>query len=362
MDKKIIIAVISILFLTVQACSGVSFGGLSSGLAAECVGVNDIVCDDTEAYQCQLASYGVGYYVSKAPRFDSSDCGATEEETTDGETEEAFDSETVARKLITLSSDIEEVVEDLEDIKEEAADAEADEDGFTLRRLKVELRDVRTTVSDLGDLMDTIADEIADAQADGEEVSDVQALYDTADADLTAAQSLEAAVSEQIVNALDSLLSAGTDSETAAYEVTDIVDASGSLDSYLAFIAYEASDSTTYTLAYLDSTSGFYDYDSPRVPTPSVPTPLMIVFFISNTDSDDNWQGLNGETVSIESDVSTISVTLPTIAEADITNLYLAFYVGADEYLYYADAEHDGENSLIFLTPEQAITTDHLVS
>ena len=38
MNNKIIIAIISILFLTVQACSGVSFGGISSGLAAECIG------------------------------------------------------------------------------------------------------------------------------------------------------------------------------------------------------------------------------------------------------------------------------------------------------------------------------------
>ncbi len=201
MNKKILIAILSLLsifFLTAQTCS---FGTM--GLAAECADEYDIVCDDTEAYDCERSATGL--YVSREPDYDVDYCGATEDETTDGETEETFDSETVARKLITLSSDIEEVVEDLEEIKREAAEAETDEDGFTLRRLKVELRDVRTTVSDLGDLMDTIADEIADAEVDGEEVSDVQALYDTADADLTTAETLEITISAQIVTAFAAL-------------------------------------------------------------------------------------------------------------------------------------------------------------
>src|SRR3989338_6621892 len=115
--KQIIIAIFSVLvvfFLTAQSCN---FGGISSGLAADCLNGDPIVCDDTEAYQCHEATYGVGYSVSKAPAFDVSACCAEESEEAG---EEAFDSETIARRLITISSDLEDVIEDLEDIKREA--------------------------------------------------------------------------------------------------------------------------------------------------------------------------------------------------------------------------------------------------
>lgn len=36
----------------------------------------DIVCDGTEAYQCQLALYGSGYYVTRASGYDVSNCDA----------------------------------------------------------------------------------------------------------------------------------------------------------------------------------------------------------------------------------------------------------------------------------------------
>ncbi len=62
-----------VFFLTAQTCS---FGAVSTGLAADCVGEEDIVCDEDKAYQCQLASYGMGYYVTRATAFDSSECGA----------------------------------------------------------------------------------------------------------------------------------------------------------------------------------------------------------------------------------------------------------------------------------------------
>ncbi|MBI5001840.1 PKD domain-containing protein [Candidatus Woesearchaeota archaeon] len=74
--NKVIIVLLSILtvfFLTAQTCS---YGGVSTGLAADCVGEEDIVCDEDKAYQCQLASYGVGYYVTRATAFDSSECNA----------------------------------------------------------------------------------------------------------------------------------------------------------------------------------------------------------------------------------------------------------------------------------------------
>ncbi len=86
MNKKIFIllaSVFAIFFLTAQTCT---FGGVNTGLAADCVGEGDIVCDSTDAYQCQLASYGIGYYVTRASGYDVSDCGAVDITTdTDGD-------------------------------------------------------------------------------------------------------------------------------------------------------------------------------------------------------------------------------------------------------------------------------------
>ncbi|MFA6888272.1 MAG: hypothetical protein WC254_02135 [Candidatus Woesearchaeota archaeon] len=81
MNKKIIMLLVSILsicFLSTQACT-------TTGLASECFGEGQIVCDGTEAYQCQLTTLsfvgaGGGYYVSKAPAFDVSECGAESRE------------------------------------------------------------------------------------------------------------------------------------------------------------------------------------------------------------------------------------------------------------------------------------------
>ncbi len=61
MNKKIcmiLASILTIFFLGAQTCS---FGGVSTGIAADCVGTGDIVCDDTDAYECELASYGSGF-------------------------------------------------------------------------------------------------------------------------------------------------------------------------------------------------------------------------------------------------------------------------------------------------------------
>src|SRR3989338_1808666 len=71
MNKRIIIALLSILaviFLTAQTCT--------TGLAAECTAEGDILCDDSDAYECGYNAYG--YYVSRASEYDVEYCGATD--------------------------------------------------------------------------------------------------------------------------------------------------------------------------------------------------------------------------------------------------------------------------------------------
>src|SRR3990167_813763 len=124
MSNKITIAILSILtiFFLMQACT------TSTGLAADCVGEGDIVCDDTEAYECGLAAYGTGYYVSRSSENDVEYCGAVEE----------FDEESLARKLVSLSSDLEDAIDDLNDFKMQGRAAEADGDGRALVAIRAE--------------------------------------------------------------------------------------------------------------------------------------------------------------------------------------------------------------------------------
>ncbi len=128
MNNKITIAILSVLaifFLTAQTCS---FGTTSSGLAADCVGEGDIVCDDTEAYECGLAAYGTGYYVSRAAESDVSECGAVD--TTDTDEDGVLDAD-----------DICEGYDDAEDndldLTPDGCDTDDDDDGYTDR---IELR------------------------------------------------------------------------------------------------------------------------------------------------------------------------------------------------------------------------------
>ncbi len=89
MSNKLIIillSIVSIFFLTAQSCS---VGTTASGLAADCEGEGDILCnDDGEAYECALASYGAGYYTSRASEYDEDCAEETEDEEEEAESEE----------------------------------------------------------------------------------------------------------------------------------------------------------------------------------------------------------------------------------------------------------------------------------
>jgi PKD repeat protein len=297
MNNKITIAILSILtifFLTAQSCN---FGGISSGLAAECVGEGDIVCDDTEAYQCQLASYGVGYYVSRASGYDSSDCGAEEE----------VDSDTLERLLISISSDIEAAVDDLQSIKLRAAKAKTDEDGRALQMMKLEVAEIRTTLRDINDVLDGIASDIITADEAGEDVTEVEVLYDTAVTDLSAAETLLGVVQTQIADALEALRGSGTSSlvsascsvstTTAAVGETITFDGSGSYSASSYSWDFDddgAEDSTSDSDTYSYSAAGTYTaaltVTASDGTTDSVSCDSVTVSTTDETDTDgDGW-------------------------------------------------------------------------
>ncbi|MBI5001834.1 LamG domain-containing protein [Candidatus Woesearchaeota archaeon] len=195
MSNKITITILSILaifFLTAQTCS---IPSTSTGLATDCVGDGDIVCDDTEAYECGLAAYGTGYYVSRASEYDVDYCGAVEE----------FDEESLARILISLSSDLEDTIDDLQDLKMEGRAAEADADGRALVRIRAELSDIRTTLADISSVLDDVTADVVDAAAAGEDTTALDALVTDAETELSVAEDLLLLVSEQVTDALAAL-------------------------------------------------------------------------------------------------------------------------------------------------------------
>src|SRR3989338_7174192 len=174
MNNKITIAILSIItifFLTAQTCS---IPSASTGLAVDCIGEGDIVCDDTEAYECGLAVYGTGYYVSRSSENDVEYCGAVEE----------FDEESLARKLISLSSDLEDAIDDLQDLKIEGKAAEADGDGRALVVIRAELSDIRTSLAEISSVLDAVAAEVADAADAGEDTAALDALVTDAEIEL----------------------------------------------------------------------------------------------------------------------------------------------------------------------------------
>src|SRR3989338_4872967 len=221
MSNKITIAILSVLtiFFLIQACT------TSTGLAADCVGEGSIVCDDTEAYECGLAAYGTGYYVSRASEYDVSDCGAVEE----------FDEESLARILVSLSSDLEDAIDDLQDLKIEGRAAEADGDGRALVRIRAELSDIRTSLAEISSVLDDAVADVADASAVGEDTTALDALVTDAETELSVAEDLLLLVSTQVTDALAALSSSGTlaavcsvSSTTAVLGDTIAFDGSGS--------------------------------------------------------------------------------------------------------------------------------------
>src|SRR3989338_2913285 len=199
MSKKItgaVLSILTILFLAVQACTSSGFS-TSTGIALDCVGEGDIVCDDTEAYECGLAAYGTGYYVSRSSDDDVEYCGATEE----------FDEESLARILVSLSSDLEDAIDDLQDLKIEGRAAEADGDGRALVRIRSELSDIRTTLAEISSVFDDVTADIEEADTAGEDTSSLDTLVTDVDTELSVAEDLLLLVSEQVTDALAALSS-----------------------------------------------------------------------------------------------------------------------------------------------------------
>src|SRR3989338_8815261 len=126
MSNKITMAILSILtilFLAVQACTSSGFS-TSTGIALDCVGEGDIVCDDTEAYECGLAAYGTGYYVSRSSDNDAEYCGAVDTTDTDGDG--VYDSDDVCEGY-------DDAEDNDSDGTADGCDTDDDDDGYTDR-------------------------------------------------------------------------------------------------------------------------------------------------------------------------------------------------------------------------------------
>ena len=246
MSKKICIILASILvifFLTAQTCS---FGGVSTGLAAECVGDGGIVCDETEAYKCQLASYGVGYYVARASGYYSSDCGAAEE--TDLGTYEDI--------LGRIKSNIDDISSSLTDLQNDYESASG------ARAYIVIIRSVASLLEDIATQQDALADLSAELSGVEESNDLLTILLAIGDSETTLA-ALEADAEELKSNAntaLSDIRTACTDDDgVCSAEVTDgvvVLAADEDTDGY----GYSDGDEVTLGLDPLtDSRSSDYN-------------------------------------------------------------------------------------------------------
>ena len=188
MNKKyflIISSILTIFFLTAQTCS---FG--TTGLAADCVGEGDILCDDdSEAWECGLAAYGTGYYVSRASDYDVSECGAEEEE---DETD-----------LSAYEDSLDEIQNNVDDISSSLTDLQSDYDGASdARAYIIIIRSVLSLLDDIATEEEALADLSADlASVEGSDdlltaISELEATLATLEADAETLKSdAESAVS-----------------------------------------------------------------------------------------------------------------------------------------------------------------------
>ncbi len=209
MNKKniIIISILAVFFLVVQAC-------IIPGIELECVGVGDMVCDGTEAYECFSASgfssASSPYSISRAPEYDAEYCGAVEE----------FDGESLARVLVSLSSDLEDVIDHLRDLKMQATRAAAAGDGRALVAIRAELSDVRTSLAEIRPVFEDVTRDIADADTAGEDTSSLDSLVTDVETELSVAEDLLLLVSTQVTDALAALSASvcSTDADCASGE------------------------------------------------------------------------------------------------------------------------------------------------
>ncbi len=80
MNKKMtfILIILMASFLTAQSCVFDSSMFTASELASECIGVGDIVCDATKAYECDTVN-GLTYTLYRVSEYDLSYCATTNE-------------------------------------------------------------------------------------------------------------------------------------------------------------------------------------------------------------------------------------------------------------------------------------------
>ncbi len=69
--------VVGLVCIVVILLIGTACALTTTGLAKNCVGVGDVVCDDTAAYECQLGT--TGFYTVRSSSYDASECGAVQE-------------------------------------------------------------------------------------------------------------------------------------------------------------------------------------------------------------------------------------------------------------------------------------------
>lgn len=397
MNKKILLSlltVLTILFLTAQTCQ---FAVVNTGLAADCEGEGDVVCnEDGEAYQCQIAEYGLGYYVTRMDQTsDTEYCGAEEAAAEEEPEEEEEDAGEEGGEETEPCSDTDNGQDQYSQGTVSVIDADGAETSYTddcgdlstVKEYYCSDAVVSYSLMSCGDGYDCSNGEcITETDTDGDGLSDLQEALEGVGTDPTDADSDDDGLSDydeltagEATDPMDSdsdddgvsdgdEVADGTDPlaaapSTTAYEAMDISNAW--ISDVSATKPYFANKERRLgmIMAYLDETDGtFHDSDGGN---PTAASPLFI------SVSSYYWKTAGGLSEELEitivtdnADSSRLKLYLPQLAAdalgSDAT--YMAFYIADDGSTYYADSENDGVETDLsdLLPPEEALTTDHL--
>lgn len=390
MSNKITIAILSLLvifFLTAQTCSMPS---MSTGIAADCVGEGDILCDDTEAYECLMSAYGTGYYVSRASEYDVSECGAEEEE----QDLTAYETiiETIEKKYDIVNQDLTDAVVAYEVSTDEEAyfavkttldelqgviDAQQTklEDlatDLSAEEQTTDVTDVESTVASLQDAFTLLEIKVADVMADVESAlsgTETTCSTDTdcsgylcesgyceysceEDYDCTTGYVCDRSTSATGLCELEAESATTSATGYTASAIYDVEITEGTLYEDLYFYYYDEGAFSYW--GYLDSSSNLFSGN-----TGPEDADILLVGTHNLV-----WLGFDGLTLTLttdNSDAETVNVYLPEIDKTDLDTTagdFFYLYIAEDGSTYYASENHGFSND--YMSPEEALIEEHL--
>ena len=333
-----ICSLLAVFFLTAQTCS---FGAVGTGLAADCIGDGDVVCDEdtSKAYVCSVSDFGTGYYVTRDSSYDT-DCGGTSSGS--GTSTCSGDYTTLEDQTDVLDLKIEKNVDNLASLTAlyDRGSATTKDTVFAVRKLTILEADFGAQETILSDL----AADLATFEATYTDCStEVAAMSSALDDSKTKLADAEIALTDLLAVIDADLLVRWVPVDTDnLYSASVVGSASGATVplSDLFFTIANGGYATLKTLGKIDTAGTFsslgaassYSYalmvggSKPLAPFPS-----------------STWAGFDGEVVDLQyydssGTLQSLTVYLPVEDLSSLTNDRMFYFVAADGSTFYIDS------------------------